>query len=161
MAKSLNVCLLNTSSKTTWKIMCSLPKQNQLTEHFHLFAFQRISCFPIQTITLLFTLKYSTWLVMLGSEWIVVLSTVFFFPTYLLYLGIPSEVRNFEENIHCFHLFSLSWVPLAYRLGLLSNVILVVVVVFVQVSEYILLYPCQIWWEFWSTMLSVFYLSSG
>lgn len=145
VVKSLNMCPLNTSFKTTWKMTHSLPKQNQLIKHFHLFAFQQIACFPIWTITLLFALKYSTWLVMLGSEWIVVPSTRFFFPTYLLYLGIPSKLRNFEENAHYFHLFSLFCVLLAFRRGLLSNVKLTVVVVtvFVQVSEYTLLYSCQ------------------
>lgn len=130
---------------------CSLPKQNQLIEHFQLFAFQQIACFPIRTITLLFSLKYSTWLVMLGSEWIVVLSTRFFPPTYLLYLGIPSKVRNFEENALCFDLLLLFWLLLACRLGLLSNIklllllllILLILVIFVQVSKYILLRPCQ------------------
>lgn len=49
-------------------------------------------------MALLFKLKYSTWPVMLGNEWIVVLSTVTFFHA-SLYLGISFHVFRFKKNM--------------------------------------------------------------
>lgn len=45
VAKSLNMCLLNISFKITWNMMCSLPKQNQLIEHFHLLPSNKLLVF--------------------------------------------------------------------------------------------------------------------